>query len=126
MLEDYAKYIARTKVKIHSLSESPKQWWKLSSSLLLKSRATNIMPPLQSLDGAWARSPKEKADLLAKVFASKFDLPGIEINEYSAIGPKSAHEHSGFLPMRIRLVRKILANLKLIAQRDPICCQHVC
>ena len=81
LLEDYGKYVARTKVKINSLSESPKQWWKLSSSLLLKSRATNDIPPLQSADGVWARSPKEKADLLAEVFASKFSLPTIEINE---------------------------------------------
>ena len=106
-------------MKINVLSESPKQWWKLSSSLLLKSRATNDIPPLQSADGVWARSPKEKADLLAEVFANKFNLPTIEINEYSTIGPQSNHEHSGFLPMRVRLVRNILAKLRTDCATGP-------
>ena len=117
--EDYGRYIARTKVKIDELSESPKQWWKLSSSLLLKSRSSNGIPPLQGADGEWARLPKEKTDLLAKRFASKFTLPDIVQNEYSDIGPKSSCEHSGFFPNRARLVMKLLTNVKNDSATGP-------
>ena len=65
--EDYGKYVVRTKVKINSLSENPKQWWKLLSSLLLKTRSSNGIPPVQGAEGVWARSQKEKLISLEKL-----------------------------------------------------------
>ena len=62
---------------------------------------------------------KSKANLLASTFSDKFVLPHEQVNEYSSIVPNSDHMQCGFLPVRIRLVRKVLKNLALDSSSGP-------
>ena len=73
--DDYGKYVGSMKKKVDLLSNCPKQWWKLSSELMLKDKSSGSIPPSKDNDGTWAMTPKTKADLLAKTFNEKFVLP---------------------------------------------------
>ena len=117
--DDYGKFIERMKKKVDGAATTPKQWWKLSSKLMLKDTSSVSIPPLQSEDGKWALTSQSKANLLASTFSKKFSLPGEIINEYSTIEPNSHFMQSGFLPIRLRSVLKILKNLELDSSSGP-------
>ena len=44
--EDYGKYIEKMKHKVSASTNTPKEWWKLSSKLMLKDASSNSIPPL--------------------------------------------------------------------------------
>ena len=95
------------------MSNSPKQWWKFSSQLMLKATSTNSIPPLKNPNGSWAMTSTSKANVLASTFAEKCFIPPSVQNEYSPIDPKSDEQQSGFLPIRRRIIKQVLNKLEL-------------
>ena len=104
--EDYCQYVKAMKKKADVLTTSPKQWWKLSSRLMMKGGGSSSIPPLRKIDGSWAMSPKGKSDLLVSTFKDKFVLPCPDVNEYTVFDPNTEKMMGGFLPVRVRVVRK--------------------
>ena len=74
------------------------------------------IPPLRDSSGKWALTSCEKADLLASCFGKKFIVPEIIVNGYSDLGPSPNHKQSGFLPVRTRIVKRLLKQLCMIAR----------
>ena len=94
--EDYCQYVKAMKKKADVLTTSPKQWWKLSSRLMMKSGGSSSIPPLRKSDGSWAMTPKSKADLLASTFKKKFSLPRQVVNEYTVLDNNQEKMMGGF------------------------------
>ena len=117
--EDYCQYVKAMKKKADVLTTSPKQWWKLSSRLMMKGGGCSSIPPLRKSDGSWAMTPKSKADLLASTFKEKFGLPRQVVNEYTVLYSSQEKMMGGFLPVRVRVVRKILKNLDVDSSNGP-------
>ena len=117
--EDYEKYIEKMKNKVSASTGTPKAWWKLSSRLMLKDASSGSIPPLQAENGTWSFTSKSKADLLASTLGTKFQLPEEIKNDYSNLDPNTNFMQSGFLPVRLRVVRKILKNLELDSLSGP-------
>ena len=92
---DYCAHVAKTKSQVGKTASCPKAWWKLSSRLMLNKKNDDSTPPLQNGD-KWARTPKEKANALAKSFSDKYTLPIIEGNEYSCIVSAPDARQGGF------------------------------
>lgn len=68
--------------------------------------------------GEWARSPCEKAELLARTFHQKSALHEGSPNEYSKLKAAIFYEDT-FLPIRTKYIRRILAKLKLDSATGP-------
>ena len=79
LTEEYQKYVVKLKEKIATLKRGSKQWWKLNRELLDKKKKISSIPPLR--DGStWLANGKDKADLFAKTFSEKSELPEEEID----------------------------------------------
>ena len=69
------------------------------------------IPPLKSGTG-WAKSSTEKANLFSQTFLEKEQLEPEEINEYTEVERRDDPiMWNGFLPIRVRSVRKLLQAL---------------
>ena len=79
----FNNYICRTRDKLCSFRRSPKEWWKLSNSLLMKSVKASSIPPLKDANGGWVRDKVAKANLLAETFLRKSELPELRANQYT-------------------------------------------
>ena len=99
LLEEHEKYVERTRSKIISLQPSSKQWWKLSGSLMLKANQTSAIPSIQSDDGNWCLSAEDKANAFADTFGSKFVMPAMGNNQFTA-SLALGNLMSGSLPIR--------------------------
>jgi len=72
--EERAKHVQQVKEKMASLPRSSKQWWKINRELLHRKATLSSIPTLRE-DGKWIKDPKEKADIFARNFRSKANLP---------------------------------------------------
>ena len=108
----YNNYIRETKNKLRTLKRSSREWWRLSRTLMSLSSSKEVVPPLKRSDGTWAKTPVEKAEVLAETFAKKAELDPCENNVNSAI-PASEGLAMGdnFIPIRQRVAKRILAKL---------------
>ena len=67
------------KSKIAELPKGSKRWWKLNRQLLERKHKISSIPPLK--DGeTWIKDPDAKANLFAKIFDKKAELPPEEID----------------------------------------------
>ena len=70
------------------------------------------IPSLKRDDGSWALNPKDKADLLADVFANKCRLDNVEENEFTSLSSvEDIRQLDTFVPIRLRYVRSSLKTL---------------
>ena len=102
--------------KLKAEKRGSKRWWKLSTEIMDKSGKSCSVPALKTPSG-WVTDPLGKADLLADTFSSKFGLPDVEINEYSAVRPLRCHH--GFVLVRSRHVRRVLEALDANSGTGP-------
>ena len=58
------------------------------------------------------KTADEKCDLFLKTLTGKYTLQAEEQNKYTDLGEPELHTASGFLPVRARLARKLLHELK--------------
>ena len=72
--EEHAKYAECLKSKLAALPRSNKQWWGMNRELL--QRRSNIKSiPLLREGNSWLVDAKAKADIFARTFKSKSQLP---------------------------------------------------
>ncbi len=117
--EEYLKYVERTRTKLSELSNSAKQWWKLSNSLQGRGKTTHGVQPLKRSDGTWARTAPEKAALLSDTFLEKSRLPAESVNEFSPLPPGAGVGSDTFLPVRTKDVKRQLKKLKEDSATGP-------
>ena len=82
-----------------------------------KEAGQETIPALKNSDAVWVRDPIAKANLLARTFSTKFNLPDLEINEFSFNGARSVTE--GFIVVRSSHVGKILDKLDIDSGTGP-------
>jgi len=87
-----------------------KQWWKLNRQLLNKKAKMSCIPPLRE-DSTWISDAKGKADLFARTFAGKAEIPQ-EIVDPAFFGRPDV-EMDMFVAIRSRYTMKLLKQLKI-------------
>ena len=100
------------------MPSSTRGWWRLANVLGGKRSKSLRVQVLKNSTGEWARSPAEKAELLARTSAAKFVLPDIMENAYSAT-PSTAFCPNVFLPIRTKDVRRVLQKIKVDSTTGP-------
>lgn len=118
IVQEYDKYVQRMKRKLDELPGSSRSWWRLANGLAGKHAKSSGIQPLQAPNGEWARSPADKANLLADTFERKSKLPDTVENEYSALRAPAFSTNS-FLPVRTKDVCRMLRRLKLDSSTGP-------
>ena len=82
LLRAYHNYRRRIRGKLSKLTPSSREWWRISKSMMSMGSSTEVIPQLKRHDGTWAKSPSEKAELLATTFAAKSNLDNEECIDY--------------------------------------------
>ena len=68
--------------KLGGMRRGSKNWWKVSKQLMHKASSHTSISALKAADGTWIRTAKEKANLLAHNFSSKWKLPAVVENKF--------------------------------------------
>ena len=121
LLEEYFRYIERTRTLLKSLPSGSKLYWKVSKRLLMRPESCSTLPTLRDNDG-WARTSQEKSNVLANAFSGKWILPPVANNEYSDILVANDHassSQSGFLLLRTRVLKRLLKALAVDSATGP-------
>ena len=110
-------YRQNLRERILALPRHSKEWWRLNKELLHRKTKSSSIPPLKT-NGQWMSEAKDKANVLAKTFASKSALPP------PASGPKQEGERVAvqmpeFILIRSRLLVGILKCVKLDTASGP-------
>lgn len=113
LLDEYNAYVAKTKAKLSELPGSSKMWWKMSNALQGKSSKGSTVQSLKRSDESWARSGREKAELLSDTFVRKSRLPESVTNAHTEAYPNFPQPTDGFLRVRRRQVLRILKKMKV-------------
>ena len=85
VLQEYNKYVARSRAKMAKIAHGSKRLWKEARKLALQSAGRENIPALRDAEGQWVRSADGKADLIARTLKAKFKLPENVDNEYTAL-----------------------------------------
>ena len=105
---EYQRHLANLKSRIANLDKGSKQWWKLNRELLEKRSKLSNIPPLK--DGSiWINDSAGKANLLAKTFCEKSELPA-EAVDCPFFGFPDA-EFDDFIALRTRSMLKLLKEI---------------
>ena len=108
LFEERQKYVEKLKVKLAALPKGSKQWWRINRELLHRKANISAIPPLK--DGTcWFTDAKAKADVFAKKFASKNELPP-EVVDTPFFGIPDM-EIDNFIPLRTRTTRRLFKKL---------------
>jgi len=118
LFEHFSRYAQTVKKELKTMKRSSKEWWKFSKKLMHKASTNSSISALKYPDGSWARTAKDKAELLAKTFASKWILPDLVENEYSHI-EDFPDEPDTFIPIRTRNIERFLAKLEESSGTGP-------
>ena len=106
--EERANYVEVLKAKLAALPKCSKQWWRINRELLHRTANMKNIPPLR--DGVnWLTDAKAKADLFAKTFSSKSDLPPEVVDTPFFAAP--AQELNDFIPLRTRRSKRLFKKL---------------
>ena len=116
LADEYQRYVLKLKEEIAQLPKGSKKWWKLNRQLLEKKAKMSGIPPLKNEEG-WIHDPKLKADLFAKVFASKAQLPPEEVDCPYFGEPETEIESRVIL--RTRYTLKLLQSLDVGKATGP-------
>ena len=119
MLDQFYLYVDTVKTKLSKLKRGSKAWWKISKQLMMKSTSPCSIPALRHVDGkTWARTKKEKAELLVDTFAKKWVLPEPHENTYSFI-PETSSAPDTWIPIRARHALRFLSSLNESSATGP-------
>ena len=110
-LQTFQEYVGKTRETLKTMNPSSRGWWKIANTLLTKAGSSENIPALQRTDGSWAMTPEERANELASTFFAKSQLPAESANQYSEPQHETREEQQGFLRLRVRTVKKLLAAL---------------
>ena len=110
-LQTFQEYVSKTRETLKIMNPSSRGWWKIANTLLTKAGSSENIPALQRPDGSWAMTPEERANELANTFFAKSRLPAESANEHSEPQYEAREEQQGFLRLRVRTVKKLLATL---------------
>ena len=117
LFEEYVHYIKRMRDKLSGLKRGCKAWWKVANQIMDKDTMASPIPALQTSTGTWVHDSASKADVLADTLSSKFVLPTIENNAFTAYWTENCSE--GFVPIRASHASKILAKLDADSGTGP-------
>ena len=107
--EARTKYRNSVKQKLANLPHGSKRWWRLNKQLLNRQVTPSFAPPIKNGEGAWCKTPVEKANAYACCWAGKNKLP------------RESYEHAFFyvppalvqVPcLRTRVTRRLLDKLR--------------
>ena len=84
IMNAFHEYVAKSREDLQSLQRGSKLWWKKARKLAHLSGPIGSMPALKGRDD-WVLQPKAKADLLQETFTSKFVVPELKHNRFSAV-----------------------------------------
>ena len=82
-------YVQSIKDRMKKMRRGSKEYWNLVKKLMMGSNHSLSVPTLIK-DNTYARSPSEKANLLADTFRAKWIIPDIVANFYSDYGLDAA------------------------------------
>ena len=85
-----------------------KQWWRLNRQLLNKKAKLGSIPPLRE-NKEWISDPKEKANLFAKTFAGKAQIPEEAVDTPYFGRPDTSMDE--FICIRSRYTAKLFREL---------------
>ena len=91
----------------------------VSKSLLSMGSSREVVPPLRRIDGSWAKSALEKANLLAQTFANKSHLDPAVVNENTPVPDHDSTTQADPPRIRGRHVRRSLAEFDEISCTRP-------
>jgi len=108
LAQEHQAHIGKVRKKIAKLKKGSKAYWRLNRELLNKKTKCSSIPPLR--DGTkWVNDPKDKADLFAKTFDTKANLPDESVD--CPFFGKPDVEFDEFVALRTRYTLKILKGL---------------
>ena len=84
----------------------------MAKSVSLQNTRRSGIPPLKNSKGTWATTAEGKCELLLETLTGKYRLAREETNEYTDLGEETGHQVTSFLPVRARLVKRHLQELK--------------
>ena len=106
--EERASYVQRVKTKLASLPRQSKQWWNLNRELMRRKAAVSSIPALR--DGTqWLTDAKLKANVFARTFESKSQLPPERVDTPFFGIPEM--EFGNFIAFRSRVTRRLFKKL---------------
>ena len=117
ILMEYHKYVDRTRAKFRRLRRGSKAWWRLASEIMSRKSGHSGVPALKRDDGTWERTAVGKAQLFVDTFEGRYFLPDAATNAYSWFVGENVRR--GFLPIRSRLVLKVLVQLSADSATGP-------
>ena len=108
---EHCRYVDEVRQKILALPRNSKQWWKLNRILLENQASKSAVPCLKDLSGHWVADSYQKANLFAKSFQEKFELPAAANNPDSVAQRDYSHNPLSTSRVRTRTARRILEQL---------------
>ena len=85
LFEEFVAHALRMPDKLARERRGSKGWWRIANEIVEKDGKATSIPALK-VNGEWIQEPRVKANAFADTFSSKFVLPALEQNEYSAPG----------------------------------------
>jgi|OM-RGC.v1.021125402 hypothetical protein len=110
LLEEYRRYVGKTKEKLATLPRSSNIWWRSSSTLMMKTGRASSIRSLKTAGGTWLLKPEEKAEHFAETFRGKYVLPTETSNTFSHLESLD-NELDSFFAVRTRKASKVLTVL---------------
>ena len=108
LAEECLKYVAHVKQKMATLKPGDKLWWKTNRELLHRKGTLSSVPTLRE-NGQWIRDAKQKADVFARTFETKAQLPE-ELVDTPFFG-SADHGSEVFMVFRSRTTLKLFRKL---------------
>ena len=78
-------FIFKSRQKLSRLGRGCKQWWSVNKQLLEIKGTSHNVPALKKGGSTWVYTGTDKAQLFADVFAQRYSVLELEMNEYSAL-----------------------------------------
>jgi hypothetical protein len=85
IMEEYGKYVAKERTALQNTPRGKKGWWSKSRRLMQKKGVVSSIPALRTVDGTWILESRDKANLFAITFSTKYKLADAELNEYTEL-----------------------------------------
>ena len=104
LLEEYLAYVERVRGELATLKPGSKKFWTKCTELQNQKKKTCSVPALKDTEGLlgnsstgkWCTTAEDKANLLAKTFATKYKLAAEVTNEYSALEEREEEQNWEF------------------------------
>ena len=116
--EAYAAYINKVRAEMRSLPRGSKRWWSLANTLMDGQPENRGIPSLRDASGKWVHDGREKSELFAEIFASKYVLPE-NVRGDPRLDDLPPQRMSSFVLVRERWVRREFRQLRVDQATGP-------